>query len=237
MPLENALSFLNEKYLWFANPSTWKDPFEKRFLDAKYLKKGKEVSFNWKGRVFCTCLTQTQTSEAYWNVYNQGSIGVEFRIYREQLLKELSKYDKTYQIYIGRAEYLRTSDIKKDLKDIPFNPAIAPDVKINSDKFASRLFMLKRIAFMYEDEIRIVIVKKKSTQENGIKVNYSCDNVSLIHQIILDPNLGENTSSLLKKAFVREYGFTPFVGKVHNNPRVLQSQLYAKQSPAELHID
>lgn len=29
MPLEYALDSLNNRHLWFANPATWKDPFEK----------------------------------------------------------------------------------------------------------------------------------------------------------------------------------------------------------------
>lgn len=237
MPLENSLRSLNGKYLWFANPSTWKDPFEKRFLEAKYIKKGKEVGFNWKGKVFCTCLTQTQTSEAYWNIYNQNNIGIEFRIYREQLLEQLKKNVGTYSIFIGRAEYLKTSDIIKDLKDIPFDPVMDPDVKINSDTFASRLFLLKRVAFKYEDEIRIILVKKTATKENGIKVTYDCENTDLIHQIVLDPNIGDNTSQMLKNVFINQYGFRPFPGKFHDTSRVLQSQLYAKQNVAELHID
>lgn len=237
MSLENALRTLNDKYLWFANPSTWKDPFEKRFLEAKYIKKGKEVDFNWKGKVFCTCLTQTQTSEAYWNVYKQGNIGIEFKIYRKKLLEELTKYDGTYKIFIGRAEYLKSSDIKKELRSIPFNPAIEADVKLNSDIFASRLFLLKRVAFAYEDEIRIIVVKKNATKEDGIKIHYDCDNTDLIHQILLDPNLGENTSAMLKKVFADEYGFTPFLGKIQSTARVMQSQLYAKQPVAELHLD
>ena len=79
--------------------------------------------------------------------------------------------------------------------------------------------------------------KKTATKENGIKMNYECNNTDLIHQIVLDPNLGEHTSAMLKKVFVGEYGFMPFKGKVKDTSRVLQSQLYTKQSVAELHID
>ena len=69
-----------------------------RFLEAKYTRKGKEVNFNWKGKVFCTCMTQTITSEAFWNTYSRGNIGIELRIYKEKLLEELSRYDDTYKI-------------------------------------------------------------------------------------------------------------------------------------------
>ena len=103
LPLENALRTLKDKSLWFANPSTWKDPFEKRFLEAKYIKNGKEVNFNWKGRLFCTCMTQTVSSEAFWNTYSRGNIGIELRIYKKKLLEELSRYDSKYKITLGRA--------------------------------------------------------------------------------------------------------------------------------------
>lgn len=237
MSLENALQSLNKKYLWFANPSEWKDPFEKRFLEARYVKNGKEIKNDWKGKVFCTCFTQTRTSEAYWNIYKQNKTGIEFRIYRKKLLEELSRYDKTYKIFVGRAEYLKTNDIEKDLHNIPFEPAITPNMEFNSDTFASRLFLLKRIAFKYEDEIRIILVKNSPTKEKGIKIQYNCNHTDLIHQIVLDPNLGGNTSAMLKTVFAKEYGFSSFVGKSHNTPRVLQSQLYAKTSVATLHLD
>ena len=61
-------------------------------------------------------------------------------------------------------------------------------------------------------------------------MNYECNNTDLIHQIVLDPNLGEHTSAMLKKVFVGEYGFMSFKGKVKDTSRVLQSQLYTKQS-------
>ena len=51
MPLEYALKTLAERKLWFANPVTWKDPFEKRFIEAEY-ENGKNGSreFPWKNR-------------------------------------------------------------------------------------------------------------------------------------------------------------------------------------------
>ena len=237
MPLEDALRSLKENYLWFANPSVWKDPFEKRFLKAKYIKDGKEVDFTWRDRVFCTCLTQTVTSEAYWNTYRHDNIGIEFRIYREKLLEELEEYDDSFKVFIGRAEYLKTSDITKGLRDIPFDPPIGKDERLNTDFFAARLFLLKRVAFEYEDEIRIIIVKKNQTKESGIKFKYSCKNTELIHQIVLDPNLGKYTAAMLKNFIVKEYGFSPFIGKVKNISRVFQSQLYANQIAAEIRLD
>lgn len=237
MPLENALRTLKDKSLWFANPMTWKDPFERRFLEAKYMYKGEEKNFTWKGKVFCTCMTQTITSEAFWNVYSRGGIGIELRVNREKLLEELSRYDDTYKIFIGKAEYLKTEDICKDLRKIPFIQPVGIDANLNTEMFAARLFLLKRIAYKYEDEIRIIIVKKNATKENGIAINYECENNELFHRIVLDPNIGDYTAEMLKSLFVSEYGFSPLNrnGKLFN--RVLRSQLYAKQKQVTLALD
>lgn len=194
MPLENALRTLKNKTLWFANPTTWPDPFEKRFIEAKYMREGKEVEFTWKGRIFCTCMSQTQSSEAYWNAYSRGEIGIELRIRREVLLEELKIHAAINDIFIGTVEYMKTADIiTKELKNIPFSPSIA--MSPNSQEFAARLFLLKRIAFQYEDEVRIIVLKKRKTQEQGIELSYTCDNEDLYSRIVLDPKLGDNTAA------------------------------------------
>lgn len=238
LPLENALRTLKDKSLWFANPATWLDPFEKRFLEAKYMRNDAEVKFRWVGKVFCTCMSQTITSEAFWNTYSRGEIGIELRIYKEQLLEQLSRYDERYKIFIGKAEYLKTDDIKKaDLRSIPFNPTIPTDMKLNSDEFAARLFLLKRKAFAYEDEIRIIIVKDSATKEKGVGLRYDCENTDFVQRIVIDPSIGDYTYDMLKNLFINDYGFIPkdINGKVFN--RVIRSQLYAQQPQAVLKID
>jgi len=236
MPLENALRTLKNKSLWFANPITWTDPFEKRFLEAKYIRGGKEKIFNWLGRVFCTCMTQTQSSEAFWNIYSRGEIGIELRIVREKLLEELKKQSNKYDIFIGKVEYMKTSDIKKvELKDIPFDPPLR--VALNSPEFAARLFLLKRVAFQYEDEVRIILLKKNKTQERGIEMEYSCDNTDLIRSIVLDPRVGDNTAEVLNKCFSEDYGFRPYNSGKTIVKRVLRSQLYASPAKATLQLD
>ena len=199
--------------------------------------KDSEVKFRWKNRVFCTCLTQTITSEAFWNTYSRNEIGIELRLYREALLEELSRYEDTYKIFIGKVEYLKTDEIKRGLRSIPFNPPVKKGESLNTDDFAARLFLLKRTAFSYEDEIRIIIVKEKTTQEKGININYNCENTNLIQSIIVDPRVGDYTFNMLKELFVNTYGFSPIEkdGKTHH--RILKSSLYTKQPQVTLKID
>jgi len=164
MPLEFALGAINEKYIWLCNPALWKDPFERRFIEAKYLVNGKEVDFPLKGQIFCTCLTQTITSEAHWNNYPNGQIGISFKINRKKLLQALDVYSSDYEIYVGRVEYIKSSELKKKLSDIDHINKIHP-FRISNRMLQIKMLLLKRIAFQYEDEIRILAVKKYKTKK------------------------------------------------------------------------
>ncbi len=221
MPLENALRTLDNQEIWFSNPTCWSDPFEKRFIEGTYDNK----PFKWRGRIFCNCMTETATSEAYWKTYSHQSIGISFAIVREQLLKELERFENLYDIYIGKAEYMQTLYIKKPLTKIPFKE---PVPKLDTPEFYARLLLLKRSAFRYEDEIRIMILKKKPTAEKGIILKYESPNTDLIRSITLDPSLEDYTVKMFRDIFVNKYHFAS-EGKIQ---RVQQSSLY-KTLPKE----
>jgi hypothetical protein len=225
MPLEFALGMIKDKYLWLCNPTIWKDPFEKRFIDAKYLKGSSEKTYPIKGQLFCMCMTQTTTSEAHWNIYSNGQIGISFKIRRKQLLNVLSNHIDDYDIYIGKVNYLRSQDIKKSLSEIETIKDIKP-FNINNRKLQIQLLLLKRIAFKYEDEIRILAVKKYKTKENGIKLSYSIEPNKLIDTITIDPNVGLNTEHTLKKLFTHEYNFE----------KVYKSQLYSMPNDIKIKL-
>lgn len=235
MPLEYALETLNNKHLWFANPTTWKDPFEKRFIDATYKSLNGELhKFTWRDRVFCICMTQTATSEAYWNTYSPHSIGVELKFIRKKLLDVLKQLAENYDIFIGKVEYMKTADIQKALSNIPFNPPCNHNIRTKECR--ARLLLLKRIAYKYEDEIRIMIIKKNITKGKGIYIDYVCDNVEMIDSITLDPTLEKNVTKLLKDIFVNHYGFTPISTGNSKKFRVQKSSLYTDVKPVEITI-
>ncbi len=225
MPLEFALGILKEKYLWLCNPVIWKDPFEKRFIESKYLINGKETEFPLKGKVFCLCMTQTATSEAHWNNYSNGQTGISFKYKRERLLEVLEKHTAGYDIYIGKVDYLRISELKKKLSQIELINAIQP-FGLNNRQLQIQLLLLKRVAFRYEDEIRILAVKKHKTRESGIRLPYTLDSHKLIDTITIDPGVGTNTTGMLKKLFKEEYGFK----------KVYKSQLYTMRSDVRIEL-
>lgn len=225
MPLEFALGTIKEKYLWFCNPVIWKDPFEKRFIEAKYQVGNKEVGFPLKGRLFCSCMTQTPTSEAHWNNYSKGQIGISLKIKRESLVNVLKKYTNDYNVYIGKVNYIKTNDLKKKISEIPGIGTIQPLI-LSNHELLIKLLLLKRIAFTYEDEIRIIIVKKNKTKENGIKLPYTIQPSDLIERITIDPNVGKNVEVMLKDLFKKQYGFN----------EVYKSQLYSMPNNIKIEL-
>lgn len=219
MSLERALNLLNSKSIWFANPSTWPDPYEKRFIIATY---GSKKKFAWKDRVFCSCFTDNATSEASWNAYSSKQDCIQFTFYRQALIDLLNAYqaaNKNNQVYFDPVEYMQTKYIEKPLSKIPFDPPISPGIGIRSMEFKERLLLLKRKAFEYENEFRAIIVKPKTTKELGIQVPIP-DIHTLIHEITIGPKVEKDTFEMIKGVLEHTYGFSSAVIK--------QSFLYKK---------
>ena len=236
MSLENALKSLEGGYLWLANPTEWTDPFEKRFVTATYIDDaGNKKPFEWKDKLFCACFTQTLRSEAYWSVYSRKNIGIQFTIDRKELLEELNKYctlNSNFKVYLGKVEYKNAKDIQMNLSDIPIDNK---DKITSKDHLKARLLLLKRNDFKYENEIRLIVVKKDSTKENGIKLPIDIHKV--IQRITIDPSVGERTTKVLKSYFEGKLGFTPLDRSIGKFYRVTKSNLYKQnQSNVEIHI-
>ena len=186
LDLEHALELIKTQKIWVANPTIWTDPFESRFISAKY----NGENFSWKDKVFCTCFTNASNSEAFWKAYSNNDICVKFSIYRKILLEILDQYanaNKDVRVYIGKVEYMMTRNIIRPLNQIPFDPKIVPS---KSGSFYARLLLLKRKAFQFDDEYRIMIVKNRMHKTaNGIYIPFNMDPKDLIERITMDPKL------------------------------------------------
>lgn len=226
MSLENALRCIKENYLWLANPIEWQDPFEKRFVTAKYEdERGKIKSFAWKDKVYCACFTPTVRSEAYWKVYCPNEIGIRLTIDRNELYNELKEYserDDILHLYIGRAEYMDANKIKMSLSQIPMNDR---PQHIDGANFKARLLLLKRKDFKYENEVRIIVVRKETSDAKGIKLPIH-DKYKLVQQITIDPRVGKYTTEILRNYFRETLKFSPIPRGNGTFNRVVKSNLY-----------
>lgn len=235
MPLERVLEMLTNQSLWFANPTIWKDPFERRFIENVYDIGGAKKAFPWKDRVYCMCTTQTATSEAYWNAYSAGEIGVSIKFNRQNLLNELDRLAaEGNRIYIGKVQYQQTQDIKAAITRNAFlNPLGTPITSLGKEELKVRLLLLKRMAYQYENEVRFFIVRDKAAKQTGTLLKYSIPNTDLIDSISLDPRIGPMTIALLRNEFEDHYGFKP-LGRTQR--RVQRSLLYAEEKPTDIKL-
>ena len=245
MPLEHAISTLKNHVLWLANPETWEDPFEKRFLNAKYKDfKGKEIPFPYLGRTFSTCLTRDRSSEAQWNVYSRGSIGIKFVVNTLVLLEQLSAFairNPKFKVFLGKVEYHKTEEIKqKVLSKLTFEEEKDKGITIKKDihkkNICARLFLLKRRDFTYENEIRIIVFKNKKSKSNGTVFDFSCPNHELFPQLTISPRVEKNTEIMLKE-YLKQFDMDFTVDKLgRKQPRINKSHLYDDENNVKIDI-
>ena len=205
MPLENFLKTVNTG-LWFARPSTWQDPFEKRFYTAKqFILNGKKKRNPLKNKFFCCCMTSIAQSEAHWNIYSRDQIGIQLKINREKLLSFLKNRPAKYHFFIGKAEYQRQRDIEGDLID---NAFLGSNFNHRDNNDRAKLLLLKRKPFEYEEEIRFIVVsKKKDNDKKGISINGKKSSfINTIDSIKISPKCHKETASFLKKYLKQHLG-------------------------------
>ncbi|MBR5437214.1 MAG: ATP-binding protein [Muribaculaceae bacterium] len=187
MSLETALLCLENNNLRFAEPTSWPDKYEGRFYKAEI--KGSVSSSNNPPLLGC-CFTYRQDNEAAWKLYsyNKGglnSICVEFKLdrnkLREQLFNSVSSIANSHNIfnlYEGCVEYwdqqridnLDKKNVRKNHKRIPneFYKAFFNDFTF--EKYLN-LMLLKRNAFLHEQEVRFLLVPKNDKAFTKTKID------------------------------------------------------------------
>lgn len=70
MPLDTFILSLNNKSLRFVEPIIWSDQYEQKFYRANYHFPNAEQS---APKVYATCFTRKQNSNAAWKVYSHGT--------------------------------------------------------------------------------------------------------------------------------------------------------------------
>ena len=209
MALENALlSLPKEKHIrrttyplfqWFSNPETWDDPFEKFFLNNSF----KDNDCPLKDHVAIACYTTKTASEAQWTVYSKKEIAVQMRINWAGLIEGLEAYDnKDYRVYIGKVHYQDTCVIKKPKLSSVLEMADGEIQKMEAKdeyELPARLMTIKRSAYSYEEEIRIMIVSTKNEVSRGLNIGpFKKD---IIDRVTISTHAGKETTNVLKQVF------------------------------------
>lgn len=213
MPFCRAMEWYTNKEIFFVNPEIWEDPFEKRFLNGDYSKANYKVK-----SLACLCVTTEhgENEAAAWRSFDKDGKHnlVQATLDFSVLLKSVSVFAKKYgaKVYVGAANYSFTSEqIKSSGKKTFLKKSI-----IDDDAFIN-LMCIKRRAFAFEKELRILIYGDKLPFEGGVlKIPYSG---KLFRTIKLCPK--PNPSEFITEELLKE-----IVQKGMGKIRVEQSRLY-----------
>ncbi len=212
MPLKYLRTLLSKDrpQIVFMSPQKWEDPYEKRFLYGKY---GIE---NFQDKIACICFT-TNASEneaAAWCMYDRERkndiVQVSFDF--DNLLIVLNGYGDRNGVdfYIGMVDYNIEVDELKGKKDSKVKKIVK---ECSAERAALKLMLLKRKAFKFEGEVRIIAMASKPLSDEKMIIPLEKGH-SLIKQIKAQPFLPNTivTKELLKKEF--------------SSVKIVRSQLY-----------
>lgn len=172
---------ISNNRITFVSPSMWEDTLETRYYRLSNYNK---LGFS-EPKIFCMCLTakQAENEDAFWHRYapmDDELLKVHFNI--RELFKLLDQYatNNNLKVYIGEAIYVNKTQI---LAITPTKNRLFFPQKFDMEHYLS-LMSLKRVAYCYENEVRIFIVAEdvdfnldvKVKNKNLLHVNYSSSN-------------------------------------------------------------
>lgn len=191
----------------------WNDPYETRLFntDIKDKTTGSTFTYPLRKQVYGACFTTGYNAEGQWKVYESPQDGP-----RVLITLEISEFfnalrnDKDHDFYVGFVSYHKQQQINSQINQlIQQNPEVykrTHDLTPEDYKNLLKPLFIKRQAFSYEREVRIIMVDKSSSSD-AIKISLGSGNsfTSLIKSITLSPYASESwiasQKALLKYAF------------------------------------
>ena len=226
VPLASLLSSNSECDNFFMrNIEKWDDPYEERTFRIKISDKSDNSVFlhPLPGQVFGSCFTTGYNAEAQWKIYENPKSGpiVLIRIELSALLDTLKEFDREF--YVGYVSYYDQKDVNKQLSQLfekyssTFKAFEKGDTQ-NPDQIARMLtpFFIKRQAFSYEREIRILTTDDSKPESGNLYIPIG-NFTQLISSITLSPFTSEMWRDAQKNMLINE-GFERVNGNSLRRP-------------------
>lgn len=222
MPVHRLIEFFSTNQFTLTKPKLWDDPFENLFLKSPILTKtGRENRFLMREYIFGQCWTlERRELDAMWRIYTPNKDGVRIKASIRGLLRRLQKSCRKYpytSCFIGKVKYLSQKKLITHFRQ-------SRVIDGSSEKYAETL-LVKRVAFKYEKEVRLIYLDKNMETEEDY-ARFQIDPEKLISEILFDPRMDNN----LYKVYFDYLKRKRFPGKIK------KSTLYdpPKRFPVEL---
>lgn len=207
-----VVQIFESEELYFANPGTWDDPYEKRIKHSK------------DHAIFAQCWSSAPISDAMWRIYSQNGMGVRISTTRAKLESALqaSAKRKSYKFGVEKVQYCNLKTLKAKTNKIVLD--LSEEFTISGVVSALNL---KRMAFSHEKEWRAILYSKSAQplqKNSGFTVPVNAH--ELIKDILLDPRAPDELINAFKFYFKNKILF---------KGSVRRSALY--RSPRQIEID
>jgi len=203
LSFDRAVQIFEKGELHFAQPSTWPDPYEVSLAHSN------------SHKLFGQCWGTRGVSDAMWRIYSSNHLGVRIststRKLKQAIASELSK--RGFELRMQNVAYLSPHELRGEVSRI--SKELANEFNVQR---AMDVLFLKRAAFDYETEYRVVIYCPEATKvkaRQGIKIQV--DPHQLIDSVLLDPRAPDELVAALSFYFK---------GKLEFTKRVQRSVLY-----------
>lgn len=211
------LKDLQNNTLTLVQPHSWQDPFENFLLRSQgRLDDGTIVGFDSiRDSFYSQCWSQKEECDGLWRNYKgDNQFAIKVKTTSGKLFENL--YDISNQFhylsyFIGKVDYVSDSEIASYFKDkIDFNNFQS------GAEFASTL-LLKRMAFAYEEEVRIIVYEKNNASGNILPVQFDINNA--VDEIVFDPWVNEDVFNEKKQELI-DAGFSGRITRsgLYNEP-------------------
>lgn len=206
VPLERMLEILQKQQIVFVNPFMWSDPFDS-FIFKRFITKPDNLLLE---SLYCMCLTLNPHSEAYWKTYASKNYTARLNIDPSPFFSFIN--DNTTNFWLGKMKYIKESLFIEEIGKLRGLKA-SFKLKEPNDVFM-KAFLMKRMPFQYEEEVRILINSKPN--EDRLK-RYKCSISDFIKEIRLDPRMTKPEETALKN-YIKQFGI-----------KVTKSQLFTEK--------
>ncbi len=214
MDFSRVVQIFERKELYFANPSTWDDPYEQLIKHSK------------DHALFGQCWSRSGTSDALWRIYSSNGMGVRISTTEDQLRAVIRAgiKGKGYKQRVEEVEYVSQQDLNAKAKEVA---ASLKDI-FNIGEAVNMLYV-KRRPFSHENEWRATLYCPSVVKAEGKKgMTIPVDPHAFINRILLDPRASDELISAFKFYFKSKIGF---------KGEVARSVLYKKPKGYEIPDD
>jgi hypothetical protein len=208
------IKMFKEKRNYLSSPRNWLDQWEQLDIDLKAQKETEQFE-KIRSKLFAQCWSAEGYSWALWKMNSPFQNGVRIKTRFDKLYKSLPreiKEEKNQLEIIRRVEYLTEEEIRKKIR----KKIKQEGVKLQT---ITDLFFLKRRAFEYETETRLILpnLAKYScfqTEKLGEKkfISYKCDPCSYIESIYFDSKIDPYLYDVFR-SIIKDFGFNGQIGK------------------------